>query len=235
MAGGLDSSIEQWRADAQRQRKEKKWTDAARTFQKAIAALDRQLLVLRLRGPSNQDDLCKLLETLSQTYGSLAGTWRDAQDYAQAQKYYDKGNDAEKDRREHCGHLDSYNLLQRLVVRILEHPKDWKEVVVDGMSLAEALSHARGVIAKQVEAGRHDSWALADLALVTILCDESAERTLASLDKRHVDRAFYESTHKAVSALIAEGLGSGTELHERLIRFQEFLEQKGGLRAGREA
>jgi len=176
-----------------------------------------------------------LLEALSQTYGSLAGNWRDARDYAQARAKYDAGNTAEEERRTRCRHLDSYNLLQRLVVRLLEEPKDLErdEAIVDGRSLEAALAAARSVIAGQVEAGRQDSWALADLALVTILCGESAEATLASLDKRHIDHSFYESTHKAVSALIDEGLGGETELRERLIGFRDFLERKGGLRTAR--
>jgi hypothetical protein len=77
---------------------------------------------VRRRQEGYTNDVCRLLESLSQTYGSLGGTWRDAGNLQEAIQRYDQGNLYEEERRRHCTHLDTYNMLQRLIVRLLANP-----------------------------------------------------------------------------------------------------------------
>lgn len=193
---------------------------AAAKFGEAIAVLERGLRRMRRQESSYSPELCRLLEALSQTYGSLGGTWRDAgkRDVALAQ--YKKGNDYEKERREHCGAQDSYNMVQRLVVQLLIG----KEPDFDAQ-----LNEARNVIDEQFKHGRSDSWGLADLVLMKILCGEDIDAAIGELEKRNADTSFYESAFYAIAALVDEGLGKGELLGERLENLKRLLQRRGGL------
>jgi hypothetical protein len=195
--------------------------EAAADFQHAVADLERGLRSVRRQQQGYNPNVCSILEALSQSYGSLGGTWRDAGDLEKAQRFYDTGNDYEGERRKNCGAKDTYNMLQRLIIRALRQPA----LVRDSVFLTE-IDEVRVEIERQ---NRTDSWGLADLALAQFLCGNSAEQVIADLEQGAAAATFYESTYNAVTALIAEGLGRNGELGDQLKSFQRLLQRKGGL------
>jgi hypothetical protein len=160
---------------------------------------------------------------LSQTYGSLGGTWRDACDLGKARDFYDKGNEYETERRRHCGAKDTYNMLQRLIVGLLMNPAELGQD-----PFVAQLKEVQEEIERQVRDGRNDSWALADLAMVRFLCGTDADVVIADLEKGQAEATFYESTYNVVLALLREGLGKGDPLGARLESFMLLLKRKGG-------
>lgn len=235
MMDELLNSVTQLRSDAQDLRRRARaetnaeeraqlFGEAAAEFKKAIGLLERSLRLLRRQESAHGNDVCRVLEELSKSCGSLGGTWRDSGDLDQAIQQYDKGNSYEQERRERCGAQDTYNMLQRLIVRLMRDPAR----IVLPEFLAD-LQAVRMEIESQVKAGREDSWGLADMVLVRFLCDADADAAIANLDRRKADASFYDSAYKAVAALVAEGLGKGSALGERLESFARFLQRKGGL------
>jgi hypothetical protein len=198
---------------------------AAAEFQKAITTLERGLRTVRRQQDGYTRDVCRVLEALSQSYGSMGGTRRDAGDRLEAQKQYEKGNEYEEERRQHCGAKDTYNLLQRLVIRALIAPDCVKE---DGF--LKEINGVREEIERQVNSGRDDSWALADLALARFLAGFEADLAIGDLDRRNAEATFYESAYNAVAALVDEGLGKDKPLGERLEVFKRLLQRKGGIK-----
>jgi tetratricopeptide (TPR) repeat protein len=200
------------------------FAEASSEFEATIAALQRGLRALRRQEDEYSPDACRVLELLSQTCGSLGGTWRDAGNRETALVEYDRGNAYEEERRRNCRALDTYNMLQRLIVLLLLDPKKISEP-----SFVAELNTAREEIEKQLELGRNDSWALADLALARLLCGTEINAAIADLEKRQVEGNFYESTHNVIATLVAEGLGRGSDLGERLEMFRRLLQRKGGI------
>jgi hypothetical protein len=143
---------------------------------------------------------------------------------AEAQSQYEKGNRYEDERRKHCGALDTYNMLQLLVVELLRNAP-----LIDDHEFKTKLRGVQKELDLQVNAGRNDSWALADLALVSFLLDSPADQTLADIEQRNVHASFYEATHTVITNLLNEGLGGDGDLTKRLEEFQRLLKRKGGL------
>ena len=197
------------------------FNDAAVDFQQAITDLERALRTLRRQQDSYNVNVCGILEALSQTYGSLGGTWRDARDLKQAEKFYDIGNEYERERRINCGAHDTYNMLQRLIIRVLRKP-----ALVNDAKFLEEIEEVRTELQRQ---NRTDCWGLADLALTEFLCGSSAEQVVKNLEHGDVTAMSYESTYNAVTALIAEGLGQEGKLGNQLESFRRLLQRKGGL------
>ena len=150
--------------------REQLFDEAAADFQHAIADLERGLRSVRRQQEGYNTNVCSILEALSQSYGSLGGTWRDAGDLDKAMTFYDRGNDYEVERRENCGAKDTYNMLQRLIIRILRKP-----ALIENADLLAEIDDVRAEIERQ---DRTDSWALADLALAQFLCGTSAEKVI---------------------------------------------------------
>ena len=198
---------------------------AVAEFSAAILDLERALRTARRQQPGYTPDVCRLLEALSQTYGSLGGTWRDVGDRVRARENYDQGNEYEKERRQHCGAKDTYNMLQRLVLRLLEIPGR-----LDEPEFKKEMYAVREEIEKEVDAGRDDSWALADLALANFLCGYPAGSAIAFLERRNAEPNFYESAYNGIAALVNEGLGKDNELGDRLAELMRLLKRKGGIR-----
>lgn len=197
---------------------------AADEFQKAITALERGLRMVRRQQDGYTREVCRVLEALSQSYGSLGGTWRDVGDRSQAEEHYKKGNAYEEERRRNCAAKDTYNMLQLLIIRLLIEPARIRQAAF----MAE-LNAVREEIERQVKAGRDDSWALADLALARFLCGVDADTAIADLERRNAEATFYESTYNAVAALVNEELGKGDALGDRLEAFKRLLQRKGGI------
>jgi tetratricopeptide (TPR) repeat protein len=235
MIDELLKSAEQLRSDAQEKRRKARretvqakrdllFNDAAVEFQKAITALERGLRTVRRKQDGYTPDVCRVLEALSQSYGSLGGTWRDAGDRQRARGLYDKGNDYEEERRRNCAAKDTYNMLQRLIIRLLIKP-----ALIGQSDFVAELNLVRKEIERQVGAGRDDSWALADLALARFLCGAEADAAIADLERRKAEATFYESAYNAVAALVEEGLGKGEALGDRLEAFKRLLHRQGGM------
>jgi len=233
----LLQSVAQLRSDGQSFRRdalnatdnaegERLFKSAADTYQKAISILERGLRTIRRHQDGYTNDVCRLLEPLSQTYGSLGGTWRDAKRFDLAQEFYDRGNDYEEERRKYCGAKESYNLLQRLIVRLLEDPGRVHE-----HDFITKLNLVREEIQRQVDHGRDDSWALADLAEARFLCGYDADEAIRDLEQRPAAATFFESAYKGITALLSEGLGRGDVLGERLELFKRLLQRKGGIKS----
>ena len=234
MIDGLLASVAQMRNNAQDLRRRgraesdpekqaKLLAQAADGFMKSIAVLERGLRTARREQEKYSRDVCRVLEVLSQTYGSLGGTRRDARDLGQAQVCYDKGDEYEEERRRNCSAKDTYNMLQRLIVRLLLDPAE-----LERAPFVAQLNDVRQEIERQVRDGRNDSWALADLAMVRFLCGSDAEVVIADLEKGQAEATFYESTYNVVLALLREGLGKGDPLGARLESFMLLLKRKGG-------
>jgi hypothetical protein len=197
--------------------------DAVEKLQGAVDLLEDNLDSIRSQHEGYTDDVCLILKNLSQTYGSLGGTWRDARDWDKAKQQYEIGNRYEEERRQHCKAQDTYNLLQLRVVQILEAPK-----LLDSDDFQKELQGVRTEIENQVKAGRNDSWALADQALVRVLCKMEPAEAIEDIERQNAQSAFYESTHTVVTNLLNEGVGGNVE--PRLKELQQLLKRKGGIK-----
>jgi|HubBroStandDraft_6_1064221.scaffolds.fasta_scaffold137401_2 hypothetical protein len=224
LRGNAQDLRRQARAETDAEARTAKFTQAADEFRKASVMLQRGLRSLRREQTGHTAEVCRVLEALSQTLGSLGGTYRDAGKHAEAKDYYDMGNQYEDERRKNCAAEDTYNMLQRLVVRLLIDPSQLAD-----SDFAREMAAAAQEIELQVKRGRNDSWALADLALVKLLTGVNAEKVIADLEGGRAESTFYESTYNAVAALLAEGLGKGDALGDRLEGFKRLLQRKGGL------
>jgi hypothetical protein len=241
----LTESVDQLRDEAQAARKaarqladpakrEQLFASAREKFESAIRRLERGLRNVRRDQKEHSSDACAVLERLSQTYGSLGGTLRDfaltkadqerQKMLAEARSQYEQGNTYEDERRKHCGALDTYNMLQLLVVELLGNA-----ALINDHEFETKLQGVQKELERQVNAGRNDSWALADLALVSFLLGSPADHALADIEQRNVHASFYETTHTVITNLLNEGLGSGGDLTKRLEEFQRLLKRKGGL------
>jgi tetratricopeptide (TPR) repeat protein len=198
--------------------------DAEAALTTAISALKREL---RVSGKQSltASERGKLRELLSSTIGSLGGTYRDAKDYDRAITAYEEGNTIEETRRQEDGHLDSYNLVQRLVVRLLKNPER-----LDDAAFKAQLEAVDRELDRQHDLGRHDSWFLADVILVKFLRGKPAEDIFSALESKEADPVFYESTDQVIGALLDEGLGKGTSLEDKLLGFRQMLQRRGGLK-----
>lgn len=241
----LTGSVDQLRDEAQAARKaarqsadpakkEQLFASAREKLESAIRRLERGLRNVRRDQKEHSSDACAVLERLSQTYGSLGGTLRDfaltkadqerQKMLAEARSQYEQGNAYEDERRKHCGALDTYNMLQLLVVELLG-----KAALINDHEFETKLRGVQKELERQVNAGRNDSWALADLALVSFLLRSPADHALADIEQRNVHASFYEATHMVITNLLNEGLGGGGDLTKRLEEFQRLLKRKGGL------
>lgn len=113
----------------------------------------------------------ELAKALADTHGMLGGVeWR-AGDLSEAAAAYERGRAIEQDER--FGIVDSYNLTNALVLRILLDPTG-----LDGM-LGE-LQAAQAVVGKQVAGPRGKQWwAWADYGLLCLLTGKPEEATRA--------------------------------------------------------
>jgi hypothetical protein len=216
----LLNRVSRLRNDAKDARTKKKFTIAIMKLEEAIEDLKDELSAVR----RSSADKCQILKELSESYGSLGGTRRDSRELHKALDCYNEGNKYEEERRRDCNAQDTYNLLQRLVIQLLIDP-----ACIEQPDFVNELKCVRDVILAQVDAGRNDSWALADLILAQFLSGADADAVLAELENRQAEKTFYKSTYDVVETLIVEGLGRGSPLEGRLEAFRRLLQRKGGL------
>ena len=136
--------------------------------QEAIALLERELA-----DASSQEWRSQVAAELADCYGIIGGIqrrWGLALDGKERLLHLEASRDAyEKgygcEREENCGVVNSYNLVNRLVGRVLLDP---------AIELDEDLRQAKDIVKAQlVQKRKGDIWALADMALLRILLREA--------------------------------------------------------------
>jgi len=160
-------------------------------------------------------------ERLYQCLGSLGGTWRDSAEFEgddekrrahwdRSIACYDDGYTIESGTHDDYPDFefaDSYNLLQRLVVRVLREPRclgDGSKDLGKGLNVPEELAGAERLISHQLEGPRKDdAWAMADLAMLRILSGQSRESAWQKFAESNRSSQAYEANHRAFTALVA--------------------------------
>ncbi len=123
---------------------------------------------------------------------------------------YDQG--ARYESSERLGLLNSYNTVNRLVLRIIRQPdilKAEEAVPGDRKRMADLLEDAAKLIEAQLDKGRTDvAWALADLAMIELLCDGiDLEPILKQVDEATVtDKYPLESMLNVIRDLLRAGI-----------------------------
>ena len=177
------------------------------------------------------DEKRVLAQRLYQCYGSLGGTWRDSalvapksernQILDHSIRFYDKGFLIESGKQfPGLKFADSFNLVQRLVVRVLKIPQSLQtdyEGTVEGLNVIQEIKAAEEKVIEQLSNERRDDpWAMADLAQLRILQGEQDYKTAWREFAEEIrDDYVYESNYRAWKTLHDLFLFSGQSL-ERL-------------------
>jgi len=203
--------------------------DARAELEKAVALLRP---VVPVRGSQVSDADKEFALRLYQCLGSIGGTWRDAAELAlddaakdqcwhHSVQYYDEGYAIESgthDKYANFAFVDSYNLLQRLVVRVLRTPRsldDASRELGHGLNVPQELAEAERIVNQQLDGPRkNDAWAMADLALLLILRGRTREEAWRRFAESNRSQEAYESNHRAFAALVKSG-----EKHEAAPRW----------------
>jgi hypothetical protein len=146
-----------------------------------------------------------LAETLAEVYGSSGGIYRSAKQYSKSVKAYDTGTTIEQDER--FGFVNSYNLTQRVVARVLAEPKEWirAERVIEGERFADLLKATTATVTSQTLGPRAgDPWAWADLGMLLILNGDTDEANEAweKVDELPKQPFVIDSTNSVLSDLL---------------------------------
>jgi hypothetical protein len=169
-------------------------------------------------------------EQLADCWGILGGVCRAQGDLEGAKEAYDNGYTYESSKRFNI--LNTYNRVNRLVVRILQTPEllcDPSPVTdiaeTDKKTMSELLRETAEEIERQLREGRQDrAWALADLAMVRLLGGlDGVDITLSALDEGSANDPFpYHSTLKVIRELAQREL----PMRDKLVAVGERLRQK---------
>ena len=149
----------------------------------------------------------EVAKELADCWGILGGVYRAQGDLANASAAYDRGFAYESGRRFNI--LSSYNLVNRLVVRILQRPgllSAPPPPVGDvagalAKTMPELLREAAVEIERQIRDGRKDrTWAQADLVMVRLLGGlEGVDAALAALEDATTNDPF--PTHSMLKVI----------------------------------
>src|SRR5260370_21617735 len=160
-----------------------------------------------------------IAEQLADCWGILGGVYRSQGDLDEARKAYDEGYKDESSNRFNV--INTYNRVNRLVVRILAKPdllSDSAPLVEDieePATMRQLLGKADEEIERQLREGRRDKpWALADLAMVRLLGSlQNFDLALNALDESSANDPFpYASMLKVIRELIDRRLPMQDEL-----------------------
>jgi len=194
--------------------------DARSDLQNAITLLEP---LIPARGSKFGDTDEKYTKLLYQCLGSMGGTWRDEAElesdgeqkglcWDQSVSYYDEGYKIESgndDRYPDFKFCDSYNLLQRLVARVLRDFRcltDGDTKLGKGLNVPEELARAEREISDQVAEPsgprKKDPWAWADYAEVLILRGKNHEAAWEKFIKGILSIEAYEANHRAYTSLV---------------------------------
>jgi tetratricopeptide (TPR) repeat protein len=207
--------------DIQKATTGKKVAQAARNsgdFPRAIELIENAIKTLephatRLNpttaGTVSADGL-KLAEALTDVYGSAGGIYRSAREYARSVERYDQGVRIEQNPL--FKFVNSYNLVQRLVARVLWKPNEWivPGCVIGDETFPACLDRARSVVDQQTRAPRAgDAWAWADLGMLDVLRGQTGEMAwdrVTELSSKAKQTFVFASTETVL-----------TDLYERLV------------------
>jgi tetratricopeptide (TPR) repeat protein len=160
------------------------WDVALELLTEAKTSLERALNELPAEDSAKDTKLLKFETSVNKALygmlGTIGGVYRrraassDRQtgDLEAAVEFYDKGHEIEK------RFVDSYNLTQRLVTRVLLDPPaafDESEKVAK-KNVPSELREAKGIIDKQISpdgARRKDEYAFADAAIIALILNEA--------------------------------------------------------------
>jgi len=189
--------------------------EAANLMQQAIARLRD-----KLNEPIEQQKSVlawqNLLKSeLADCYGSLGGILRAQRNLQAAWEAYDEGLVYEADHT--SGYMNAYCQVQRLVARLEDSRHTWMaEWIPDPkkgghlVHFGEAMTKARDEIEEQLRSMRRgDSWALADLAILSLLLNEEdkADTVWQAFERSNPSKSAYESVERTLRTL-ADALGA---------------------------
>ena len=160
------------------------------------------------------DDELKVVEQLADCLGSLGGVHRRTKSNRDAAAAYEEGSTIHRK----FGVVNSYNLVQSFVARILDDSDNLKDASFQ-RRLADAI---RADPALKSADQRSDPWALADLGLVNLLLDnkKDADDAWDRIDLiLKVSPRVYSSTALVLADLL-EVLPSNENLRAALTRFK---------------
>ncbi len=193
---------------AQAARKDNDHSHAISLIEGAIARLrELQPRLDAVTGGLLSEENRRIAETLAEVLGSSGGIYRSAGDWKRSTAAYDAGCAIEQDERFDL--VNSYNLTQRLVARVLLEPAAW---VIDGSQIEQerfpdCLRKALLVVDRQTRGPRlDDAWAWADLAMLQVLSEQDAEATWdRMIEQAHAahEPFVFSSTLKVIEDLLA--------------------------------
>ena len=210
---------------------------AAAEFKQAKAAIDEAFELLK-RYPAPEIDSTRpagqgeraVAQQLADFHGILGGLYRSRGDKSEndleaAIEEYDKGSRYEMSERFHI--LNSYNLVNRLVLRILTDPTLLisKKPVERGKNMDHLLDEAAGKIEEQLGNGRDDvQWALADLAMLELLQEKGDVKS--TLDELYETAKTDPYPLQSMLGVIRDLLRHDVPLQKRIIEVGEHLRSK---------
>jgi len=224
------------KSDAQAARKKNRFDEAEDIMTEAVEDLESNMRDLHDEARSGERAK-EIARALSDSYGTLGGIRRSAGRYEKSADAYDEGEKIESDRA--FGIVDSYNLTQRLVARVLIDPLCLvqEHMTIKKADFPDALSAAERKVTDQIEGPRiNDPWAQADRALILLLLGRESEEQDAWAHLRNMKPpAFvFGSTLNVVRDLrrriveVAETAPSGSRLRgyaDRLAAVTRLLEE----------
>jgi tetratricopeptide (TPR) repeat protein len=165
---------------------EKDYTESKAILGEAISLLVGELKSVE-EGIGNDELSSTRAHELADCYGMLGGVCRREENFGEAVKWYDKGRDYEKNKSYDI--QNSYNMTNSVAVRILQ---DAKSLEAQKGEIDETIK----ILEHQVHGPRRDqSWAWADLGLLYLLRNRTAEAAAAYENfRKNGARASYDST-----------------------------------------
>jgi hypothetical protein len=199
------------------QRERGKWTRALMLLDEAKASL--QVALDELPSEPSQGD-SKLLEfenavkkSLYGIWGSIGGVYRrraatpegQPDDLKKAVESYDEGRQTEQ------GFVDSYNLTQRLVTRVLLSPSAALDhsMTVENENVPHALREARQIVSEQTSATgprNKDEYAFADAAIIALILGDQGWKDALNEFLRRAPKSSYA---RNVTLDVLKELGAG--------------------------
>jgi tetratricopeptide (TPR) repeat protein len=211
-------------------------------YQKGIEILDKAISLLHeeLSATETLEWRSKIASELADCYGLTGGIYRRwalesasekkrDERLIESIKAYDKGYDFESN--EEYGIDDSYNLLNRLLSRIMYEPSWLTDSAaasipdgVESLSLTKKLTEAEQVIQEQLKINRRgDIWAMADLALVKLLLDKADPRSAyADFTSESPPGYAYESVLSTLRPLGELNLPSAVKLRDAIRQLEVY-------------
>lgn len=213
-------------------------------YPRALSMLQEAITIAKaeLAGCTMAEYCAQLAAELSDCFGLIGGVerrWADestdgerARHLKSSIRAYDAGHTYESDPR--YGIVNSYNLVNRLVIRLLLWPAalagDSSAVLdpeIGPLNLAGELDRASAIIRQQLAGTRRgDFWALADLALIEVLLGRrSAAAAYAEFIELSPPEFAYTSALAALRPLAELPMPSATALRDAMALLEGRLQK----------